>query len=210
MTREHYVVGVNRNRRRLFLLWFTNEEDGFVADGARLRAFSSADEALAGAAASSLSLGDTEVTWYDLDEIETWILAPNRGTPHVDRLLNAWNLLADVSSSVGDQVAAARLFDRATFPAYDRLVNSGNLPAMDVRPAVGELSEGDRRAIAAVLRHGLSCLTLRLPPSENLECRRTCPRFYSAASAWIFFLVRRASRTFLTKALSSSLRRSTS
>jgi hypothetical protein len=141
----------------MFLLWFSNEEDGFVTEGTRLRAFSSADEAQAFAAASSLSLGDTEVTWYDLDEIDTWTLAPEHRTLHPDRILNAWNLLTDASRSVGNQVATARLFDQAKFPSYDRLVNSCNLPALGARTEVGELSEADRHEIAATLRHGLLC-----------------------------------------------------
>jgi hypothetical protein len=151
-------VAVTRKGRCTFLLWYTNEVDGLLTDGAAsLRTFASTDEARAYAASSGLKLDDSEVAAYDLDDIEAWTDDPEHRTLHWDMILNAWNLLADVSRSVGNQVATARLLDRATFPAYDRLVNSCELPALGSRPAVGELTEGDRRAIAAVLRHGLLC-----------------------------------------------------
>lgn len=168
LDREHHVVKVTRKGRPMFLLWYTNEEDGLLTDGAGgLRVFSSADEAQAYATASGLTLGDSEITEYELDEIESWTDAPQRGMAHWDRILNAWNLLTDVSKSVGNQVATARMLDRAMFPAYDRLVNSCDLPALGSRPAVGELTEEDRGAIAAVLRHGISCFDGAIASSKR-------------------------------------------
>jgi hypothetical protein len=122
------------------------------------------DEARASAAANALSLGGRDLAQYDLDEIETWTLAAECGTPDIDRIVNAWNLLTDVSKSVGHELAAARLVDRATSPAYDRLFRSCDLPAMETTPVVGELSEEDRRMIAAALRHGLSCFDAAIAP----------------------------------------------
>jgi len=66
-------------------------------------------------------------------------------------------MLTDVARSVGDQVATGRLFDRGMLSAYDRLVSSCNIPALGALPGVGELTDDDRRAIAAALRHGLAC-----------------------------------------------------
>ena len=110
MTREHHLVAVFRKGRRMFLLWYTNAEDGLLTDGsAGLRVFASADEARAYAAASALRLGDSEIAGYDLDTIEAWTEDPEHETLDWGRILSAWNLLTDVAKSVGNQVATASL-----------------------------------------------------------------------------------------------------
>ena len=158
MTREHHVVQATRKARQLFLLWFTGEEDGLVTDGAgSLRVFSSEEEARRYAAAGSLALGSDQASPFDLDQLETWTRAPEQTALRASSILDGWNLLTDVARSVGDQVATARLFDRGMLPAYDRLVSSCNIPALGALAGVGELTDDDRLAIAAVLRHGLAC-----------------------------------------------------
>ena len=158
MTREHHVVQATWKARAVFLLWFTDERDGLLTDGAgSLRVFSSAGEARRHAAGGSLTLGSDEVSRFDLDRLESWTLAPEQAALRSNSILDAWNLLTDVARSVGDQVAMARLFDREMLPVYDRLVSACNIPALGALPGVGELTDEDRRAIAAVLRHGLAC-----------------------------------------------------
>ena len=158
MTREHHVVQATWRARQVFLLWFTGEEDGLLTDDAgSLRVFSSAEEARRHAAAGSVALGSDEPSRFDFDQLETWTRAPEQAALRSSSILDAWNLLTDVARSVGDQVATARLFDRGMLPAYDRLVSMCNIPALGALAGVGELTDEDRRAIAAVLRHGLAC-----------------------------------------------------
>ncbi len=158
MSREHHVVEAIRRSRPVFLLWFSGEADGLLTDGTdRLHVFSSADDARAHATAGSLALDPDDASRFDLDALESWIEAPDQATLGSTSILDAWNLLTDVARSVGDELATARLLQRATLPAYDRLVSTCNLPALGILSGVGALDDEDRRTIAATLRDGLAC-----------------------------------------------------
>ena len=162
--REYYVVAVKRHERAHFLLWFTDDTDGLVTglDGASLLAFTADAEARAHATANALEVSAEESAYYDFDELEAWVAAPNPFRLKPDTILNAWNMLGDVACSVGNQVAYAKLLDRRDRSLYDRLFSCCDIPAMGL-PVAERPSAEDCTEIAAVLRHGLACFDAALP-----------------------------------------------
>jgi hypothetical protein len=162
--RQHYVVAVKRHERPRFLIWFSDDQDGLVtaADDGSLLAFESDGDARGHAGSAGLAVSEEESAYFDFDELEAWIGAPNPFRMRPDDLLNAWNLLRDIASSVRNQVAAAKLRNRGDKELYLRLVNSCDIPALR-SPTVERPTPEDCAAIAAVLRHGLACFDAALP-----------------------------------------------
>jgi hypothetical protein len=164
MSCEHFILEVTRAGQPHYLIWFSDQQDGVITgDDLRPRTFARADEAFFHSSSAGFELGDESITRYDFDEIDAWTRAPERGclTPHC--LLGAWNLMADIATSVGDRIAMERLLGRRSFPAYDRLIHSCDLPALGTTASADPLTASDHATIAAALRHGIACFDRAVP-----------------------------------------------
>lgn len=145
------MVAVRRQEQMHFLIWYTDEQDGLVTgdDGAALLSFASDSDARAHAAAAGFTVSPDESAYFDLDELEAWTAAPNPHRLKPETLLNAWNLLAGVARSVGNDIAAAALRERPLPPLTDHS---------------DRLTREACAAIAPALRHGLACFDRAITP----------------------------------------------
>jgi hypothetical protein len=162
-SRTHFVIAVRRHEQTYFLLWFDGDQDGVVAEAGRLVVFASDAAARAHAVAGDLVVSSDESAYFDLDELEAWVAAPNPHRIKPDELLNVWNLLGDVARSVDNDLALARLVDRKDNETYRQLMSCCNIPALDF-PVSDRPRADDCLAIAAALRHGVACFDAALPP----------------------------------------------
>jgi hypothetical protein len=144
-----------------WVLWYTNDVDGVLLDGdGRIAALRSLEQARAFAAAKGLDLAE-EVVEYEVARAARWAEDPQPATIDCQTLLNMYNLLLDVASSLGVVLLAD---GPEAHVAYDKLFWGCNLSA--VTPP-GEHWDptwctADVEALARVLGTGLMLLQERL------------------------------------------------
>ena len=164
--RNSYPVGVTLRGERLWLVWQSEDvadaaalPDGVAVEQGRI-VHARTGEGLEELAARFGFERDEESLIVDFDAVEDVPAGPLRDDA-CSRLVETWNLLGDVASSVG-----ADLADRGPVAerCYDKLFAGMNLEPLT--PA-GEhftpvISGEERDALTAVLRRGIAILEARL------------------------------------------------
>ena len=161
MSRIHYPVRYRLDHKERWLVWHTiedddgNEDDGVVVNQEGLMpVFRTRQSLLAYAQAKGLSLKEDSPTFYNLDIVQKWLKRKRPAQLNCVEFLSAWNLLADMSTSIGGNFDPDK--DK-TRKIYAKLFRGNNLPA--VTPA-GKHYEPlwpgrESRIIRQVLRDGL-------------------------------------------------------
>ena len=170
--RRGYPCRLRINQTELFVIWYSDERDGFVRDqGDRLLVTSTSAALAAAAEAHDVALVKDEAAEYDFDRIRAWCLAPSAEGIDCAAFVDAWNFFDDLAGlSDGADTPYTRL-SRAGAARYDKLFWGCNLPA--VTPAA-ERFEPDWEAaevgeIRRLLAAGLDLLASELHATEHFN-----------------------------------------
>lgn len=162
MSPSYYRLLYKLDGRNAFLIWFSNDCDGIVAQDGRMLSFSNDDLLRQFAAQARLVLADETPMPHDLDSVQAWLLCPRRDTIDCSATLSAWNLFGDIARSLPTAGAAFSALDRAHDCIYEKLFFGNNLPAVTPESEHYEPSWSDDEvaALATILDHGLRLLRL--------------------------------------------------
>lgn len=128
MRRLYHPFWFQLKGQQYYLLWFTNEVDGFVKsqDGSIL-CFSDLSGLSRFATENKYEIESEDTILLDLDQLLSWLDKPTARKIDCVLFLNAWNLFTDISKTVGEEFEENR--DQNT-PVYDKLFWGNNLPSV--------------------------------------------------------------------------------
>lgn len=129
--RHYYLCEFRIDGRRLYVVWYSDDEDGFVlwgngkiassTDEQRMRAF--CDEN------AVQQVSDwTEV--YDFDSLATWCSRPAANMVDPSLFLNAWNMFDDVCRVRSAEYSLYGAASSRAQTIYEKVFYANNLPAM--------------------------------------------------------------------------------
>src|SRR5438132_8255519 len=96
--RPYFVCRVRLDELDAFIIWYSDERDGFAEnpDGSLLSA--PTHEAIGATAAErDIALVPNEMQDYDFDQIKAWCAAPRAEDVDCTAFLNAWNFFDDLA-----------------------------------------------------------------------------------------------------------------
>jgi hypothetical protein len=126
MSRQYYNCWFRLDTHDSYLIWFTNEEDGVFTDtNEKVPCFLKTEDLYCYASSLNLPIVVVEPILHDLDFVAYWLEAKDGETVDCKTFLAAWNLIDDVSSSVGGEFNANR---KLTAKIYDKLFWGSNIP----------------------------------------------------------------------------------
>ena len=129
--RSHYLVRVTLEGRTAFLVWYTDDRDGFARDPAgRFLTAPTAEGLTAAAAACGIRLVTSEVYRYDLDQIAAWCVSADGDGIDCRAFLDAWNLFDDLAGLHDRPGTGYARLSRAASSRYDKLFWGNNLPGV--------------------------------------------------------------------------------
>ena len=156
--RKYYLCELLLDRRRLYVVWYSDAVDGLVRlkDG-KIASFSDEREVRAFCRENGISLMLEPPEVYDFDKVAAWCDSPASGSIEPTAFLNAWNMLEDVHGSRLD----AHFHDISSQRAgkiYDKLFFANNLPVVTPRGASYEpiWSEDEVELLSRIYRFGLA------------------------------------------------------
>ncbi len=129
--RRGYPCRLRLNGTVVFVIWYSDERDGFTRDeGGRLLVAQTAAALEAAAKAQEIDLVKNETAEYDFDRIRAWCLAPEAAGVECAAFVDAWNFFDDLAGlSEGADTPYTRL-SRTRGACYDKLFLGCNLPAL--------------------------------------------------------------------------------
>ena len=165
--RKYYPFAYRLDGRVRWLLYYSNEPDGFELLDGRLRSFESLEAVKQDLRLRRIDLEQEgeEAAFFDLDGLATWLAQPRPATIDPSAMLNAWNSFTDVAASVGE--ALADRGDRHD-ELYDRLFHYGG-PAWHTGRAeadTGDWTPEEVQLLAQVLGRGLSLFRAAVDPDR--------------------------------------------
>ena len=124
---NNYIVEFTHNGKSRFCIWFTDEVDGFIIEQNEIISFSNIESATNYCYTRKMKVGK-DITTYDVDNILEIV---NSNTPTVDckSILDFWNIVMDVTSSVSDTFYGNE--EGIVTDIYNKLFYGNNLPAMN-------------------------------------------------------------------------------
>lgn len=156
--RKYYLCELLLDRRRLYVVWYSDAVDGLVRlkDG-KIASFADERQVRAFCCENGISLMLEPPAVYDFDRIAAWCDSPTAGSIEPVAFLNAWNMLEDARGFGLD----AHLHDASSQRAgkiYDKLFFANNLPAVSPRGASYEpiWSEDEIELLSRIYRFGLA------------------------------------------------------
>jgi hypothetical protein len=171
--RLYFPCRVRLNGSDVFLLWYTDERDGFLRlPGGRLLLGSSIDGVAASAARVGVALASEAPASYDFDRLRAWCQRPSAGGIEYSPFLDAWNLFDDLA---GLHAAPESEYGRLSWAAagcYDKLFWGSNLPSVTPPGARFEPSWSPEELVAVtqVFEAGINCFVAKLAGnSEDAE-----------------------------------------
>lgn len=99
--RQHFATRFRLDSEARFLVWISDSTDGVVLDDGCVATFGSIEDLEHFAAARGLALSEHEDGAFEFDAISAWIASPSAASIDCDLFLNAWNLLLDITDSLG-------------------------------------------------------------------------------------------------------------
>ena len=162
MAVEYFELCIRLQSRTCWLIYFQNDEDGVLVDGeGHVLGFASEASMREHARRQRLRLKPGPRT-FDFDALEQWLRRP-MPTADCALLYAAWNLLGDISTSLGEGVHYLGYQRRYQY-LQEELLWGCNLPGAwsSDQPYIPEFSEREVAMLAEVLRSGMDLLRTRL------------------------------------------------
>ena len=165
--RNYYAFAYRLDRRVRWLLYYSDEQDGFELLNGQLRSFESLEALSADLRERGIALKEEheEVELFDLDSLGAWLSRPRPATVNASGLLDAWNALSDAATSIGETLCDR---DDDTNELYDRLFHYGG-PAWHTgrqEGDVGDWTPEEVQRLAQVIGRGLSIFRAALDPKR--------------------------------------------
>ena len=155
--RKYYLCELLFDRRRLYVVWYSDEVDGLVRlkDG-KIASFADERQARAFCRENGISIMLEPPAVYDFDKVAMWCDSPASGSIEPTAFLNAWNMLEDARGLRLDAHLPEISSQRAG-KIYDKLFFANDLPAVTPRGASYEpiWSEGEIELLSRIYRVGL-------------------------------------------------------
>jgi hypothetical protein len=156
--RKYYLCELLLDRRRLHVVWYSDEVDGLVRlkDG-KIASFADERQVRAFCRENGTSLVLEPPAVYDFDKMAAWCDSPTAGSIEPVVFLNAWNMLEDARGLRLDVHLHDASSQRAS-KIYDKLVFANNLPAVTPAGASYEptWSEDEVELLSRIYRFGLA------------------------------------------------------
>ena len=169
MSRTFYRCKYRLNQINAFLIWFSNEKDGVATDSAGA-VISFASERLIKQFASrkKWKVQSEKLAFYDFDSVLSWVASNGKGPIECNLFLNVWNLLGDISHSVGGDFNPNL---KQTKKLYDKLFWGCNLPAVTPvgRKFKPDWPKVERRLLCSVLSSGIELFRSHLAKTKKAK-----------------------------------------
>ncbi len=129
--RLDYLCRVRLRGTLIFVVWHSEERDGFVREEAgRLRAACTSEALTATAGVRSVVPVKSEPIEYDFDRVRAWCAAPEvAGVDHA-AFLDAWNFFDELAGLHDGADTPYTRLSRGAAECYDKLFWGSNLPAV--------------------------------------------------------------------------------
>lgn len=140
-----------------YLIWAENGPDSVITNSTlQIPTFTDISELQIYAQSNGYTLQLGQPGLHDLDWVATWC-ANSNAEINCDQALAAWNLFADVASSVGDAGRKFNVADASAKTVYQKVFWGNNLPSVTPkgRRYIPEWSDNERLKLKAVLSQGL-------------------------------------------------------
>lgn len=154
---KYYPVHIIFGDKNFHLIWYDNQEDGFMAESQKLITFDSIGETEAFCREHRILL-ESGTTRYDFTNV---IAGADRIRDSEDcrTVLNAWNFFSDLAKTCGEGFLGDSDQGRI-LEIYHKLFHGCNLKAMNPgkEEYTPDFDEDERKELASVLRDGISIL----------------------------------------------------
>lgn len=155
MSREYYSFWFRLDARDGYLIYISNETDGFVTeDNGNVPYFLYTGDLLQYASALDLTVDAESPNLTDLDILDTWLESNDGEKIDCNTFLEAWNLFDDLSKTVSGNFDPER---KKTQKIYNKLFWGNNLPAVtpDGEHYIPSWTKGELNLMRKVLGEGL-------------------------------------------------------
>lgn len=171
---EYFILPVTWEKTTLYLIYFSNDDDGIVMSPEQKFAMaSSRAEALALAKKRKLSLQEEEMELLDLGVIQSWVNSRSMKVPEANLIYRSWNFFGDVATSL--KLADHYLgYDEDYISLHDELFWGCNMPGLTQSAERYEvdLSQSEIRNLRSILRSGLEIFRQGLSPVASEQVKQ--------------------------------------
>jgi hypothetical protein len=128
MSREYYAYWYRLDDKDSFLIWFSNENDGFVVDeNGLIPSFVNLSGLQKYANEKQMDVDVENSELLNLDVVQSWLNNSEQKIADYNPFLNAWNLFEDISVSTNGNFDANK---KLTKEIYNKIFWGCNIPAV--------------------------------------------------------------------------------
>lgn len=151
----YYSIQIVKDRTTLIMVWFSNDADGVLTYKGKVLIFRSLSECTEYGDSTGLNIVSSDMV-CDFDQMVEWMNSSSRVVWDSSSLINTWNLLIDIFSSLNIHVHE----NENVKIVYDKVFWGNNLPS--VTPPGGKyvpvLSDEEKYDLVLFLKESLSVL----------------------------------------------------
>lgn len=162
--REYYYLKIGLKGDCLYTLWYSDDEDGVLAENSKIISFSTLSNLKEYAVENKFYIPTELAAEYDFDIINEWAEKPSE-VIDCKMFIDCWNLFSDISKSIG--IPFIGNFDTGiTIDIYNKLFCGSNVSAIrcDGEMYQPEWSEEELNQLAKIMKNGIRLLSNSLKP----------------------------------------------
>ena len=126
--RKYYLMKIIYENKRLFVIWYSDNEDGFVVEGHRLVTFESIDDVKLFAEKNHILL-ETEISTYDFSNVIELIDQIN-DSKKCCTIINLWHFFSDLAKTLNEEFIGDSDQEQI-LEIYEKLFYGSNLKAVN-------------------------------------------------------------------------------
>jgi hypothetical protein len=152
---EYFVLPVCWHQQTLYLIYFSNDQDGVLLEAGGIAAFPDADKAVAYARKRKHKL-QPALDPLDLLTVSAWAGSRSTRLPDASLLYRSWNFFGDVASSL-EKADSYLGYDEEWLPIHQELFWGCNMPGISQSAERYEvdLSQAETRQLRLIMKSGL-------------------------------------------------------
>ena len=169
MSREFYKCKFRLNQKDAFLLWFSDDKDGVITNSSgAVICFDSLRSLKQFASRKGWKVHPEKSLLHNFDKVISWLDGEGEADFEYDEFLSVWNLLGDVSDSVGGNFDLNR---KRTNKIYNKLFWGNNLMSItpENRKFKPEWTREERRLMHSILLKGIKLFQSSLTKSKRVR-----------------------------------------
>ena len=159
--RKYYLIKIIYKNKRLYVIWYGDEEDGFVVEYNRLVTFESIDDAKFFAERNHILLEEGISIYVFSDAIE--LNDQINDSEKCGMIINIWNFFSDLAKTLNeefigdsDQEQILKIYEKLFYGCNLKAINQGK---EEYHPS---FDESERNKFIQILRNGFSILDKQL------------------------------------------------